>query len=159
MWICNIDLDEYLDNPNYVPRSIKEVTDRAWNLHAKYATCKKQMDIAIQEKQRGNDALKTGNFKAAIEHYGASIRARTDYKPSYNNRALAYMKLGKYNKVILHSNYVISMCKLVDTNLLSTDITFKAYLRRAAAFKCLEKYDKCELDLEIAGKIKPNDGS
>ncbi len=48
MWICNIDLDEYLDNPNYVPRSIKEVTDRAWNLHAKYATCKKQMDIAIQ---------------------------------------------------------------------------------------------------------------
>ena len=85
MWIAKVDLDEYLDNPNYVPRSIKEVTDRAWNLHAKYETCKKQMDIAIQQKQTGNEALKAGQYDKAIQHYTLSIRARTDYKPSYNN--------------------------------------------------------------------------
>ena len=86
MWTAKVDLDEYLDDVNYVPRSIKEVTDRAWNLHAKYESCKKQMDIAIQEKQKGNDALKQQQYKQAIEHYTKSIRARTDYKQSYNNR-------------------------------------------------------------------------
>ena len=48
MWIAKIDFDEYLDNEYFIPRTIKEVTDRAWKLHGKYEICKKQMDKAIK---------------------------------------------------------------------------------------------------------------
>lgn len=48
MWIATVDLDEYLDNLWYIPRKIKEVTDRAWDLHDKYSICREQMDIAIK---------------------------------------------------------------------------------------------------------------
>eukprot|EP01084_Bolivina_argentea_P157636 274682_1 len=159
MWIAKVDFDEYLDNVNYIPRSIKEVTDRAWNLHAKYQTCKKQMDIAVQAKQKGNDALKAGDYEKAIELYGASILARTDYKASYNNRALALLKLAEYDACIAHCNYVISQIKHVDADLATHDVNFKAYLRRANAFKLKEEYELANQDLEVAGSIKPNDGS
>lgn len=68
MWIAKVDLDEYLDNEFYVPRSIKEVTDLAWKLHAKYAICKTQMDKAIAVK---------------IEfhlHFGNAHKTHTTYK-------------------------------------------------------------------------------
>ena len=189
MWQAKVDLDEYLDNEYYIPRSQKEVTDRAWNLHAKYQSCKKQMDIAVQEKQKGNDALKDGQYEKAIKHYTKSIRARTDYKQSYNNRmfpnlfllvlfssvcyvcyvmmmmlflflgALAYMKLKQYDKCIANCTYVIEMIKAVDIDQDQTDVNFKAYLRRANALKCKEQYEEARKDLEMAQSIKPNDGS
>eukprot|EP01084_Bolivina_argentea_P076027 137767_1 len=133
MWIAEIDFDEYLDNEWFIPRSIKEVTDRAWNLHAKYAICKKQMDGAIKEKQSGNVALKAGEYDKAIKHYTASIRQRTDYKQSYTNRALAYMKLAKYDLCIYDCTTVIQMISMVDDSKLKSDQNFKAYLRRANA--------------------------
>merc|ERR1712176_958830 len=159
MWTAKVDLDEYLDNEWYIPRSIKEVTDRAWNLHSKYELCRKQMDIAIAQKQKGNDALKAGQYKKAIKHYTLSIRARTDYKQSYNNRALAYMKLKEYDKCIANCNYVILQIKMVDTDLEESDVNFKAHLRRANAFKYKEEYESAKKDLDVAHSIKPNDGS
>lgn len=113
MWTAKVDLDEYLDNEFYVPRSMKEVTDRAWTLHAKYANCKKQQDIAVQEKQRGNDALKQQNYKKAIEHYTKSIRARTDYKQSYNNRMFQCLMLFSFSIFCLFCHDVI-FCEFVE---------------------------------------------
>ena len=68
MWTAKVDLDEYLDNEFFIPRSDKEV-----------------MDLSVKAKQRGNDALKAGDFQLAAKHYGDSIRARADNKPGYNN--------------------------------------------------------------------------
>merc|ERR1719242_1252717 len=159
MWMATIDLDEYLDNLWYIPRTIKEVTDRAWSLHDKYSVCRDQMDIAIKEKQKGNEALKSGKYEEALKHYGLSIRARTDYKASYNNRALACMKLEKYQLCIEHCNVVISMIKYVDIEEKKSDVAFKAYLRRANAHKFKENYEAARKDLDNAQRIKPNDGS
>eukprot|EP00484_Ammonia_sp_Unknown_P022935 CAMPEP_0197036504 /NCGR_PEP_ID=MMETSP1384-20130603/13984_1 /TAXON_ID=29189 /ORGANISM="Ammonia sp." /LENGTH=1020 /DNA_ID=CAMNT_0042466689 /DNA_START=36 /DNA_END=3098 /DNA_ORIENTATION=+ len=159
MWMAKIDLDEYLDDQYYIPRGVKEVTDRAWFLHGKYQACKKQMDVAIAEKQKGNDAVKAGEYEAALKHYGLSMVARTDYKPSYNNRALVYMKLKQYDKCIMHCNYVIDMIENVDVYQKDDDVMFKAFLRRANAYKCKEDFEAARADLDRAAAIKPNDGA
>jgi len=159
MWTSTVDLDSYLDDEFYVPRSIKEVTDRAWDLHAKYAVCQKQMDLAVAAKQRGNEALKAGNFTRATEHYKASICARTDYKPSYNNLALAYIKRKQYRAAIVACDWCIAFIEHVDEHQRDDDVCFKAHLRRATAYKLLEQYEAARTDIDAALRIKPNDGA
>ena len=41
---------------------------------------------------------KEGKYDDAIRMYTRTIRLNPDYKPAYNNRGLAYMKLGRYDR-------------------------------------------------------------
>ena len=67
--------------------------------------------------------MKSKDFKEAITYYTKSIEYDGTLAASYCNRALAYLKLKEYDKVITDCNIAISL----DPNYL------KAYHRRGKA--------------------------
>ncbi len=109
---------------------------------------------AISETNSGNDAYKNGIFSVTISHYTKSILHRTDFKPSYINRGLMYLKLKQCSKSILDCSMCIAMLK--------SNALFKAYLRRGNAYKLQNDFKKLKLvklDLDFATKIESNDGA
>lgn len=55
---------------------------------------------ATKLKEEGNDALKKRDFLTAIDKYTAALDNCRDMKELYTNRALAYIKIGNYEKAI-----------------------------------------------------------
>lgn len=58
-----------------------------------------------------------------------------DIKSIYTNRALAYLKIGKYDKAIKDCTNVIEYIEVFGKSGESLDLLFKAHLRRASAYK------------------------
>lgn len=54
---------------------------------------------AENEKNKGNEALKSKDFKEAIQYYTKSIEYDPHIAASYCNRALVYLKLKEWDKV------------------------------------------------------------
>lgn len=60
-------------------------------------------DEAVDYKEQGNTAFKGGDWTAAIEAYSKAIKCGEQHKQLatfYKNRAAAYLKLEKYDKVV-----------------------------------------------------------
>ena len=49
----------------------------------------------LEAKERGNEKFKAGDFPAAITEYTEAVKRDPTNAVYYNNRAAAYMKLGK----------------------------------------------------------------
>lgn len=61
---------------------------------------------AQNEKNKGNEAFNCGDFKEALVYYNRSLAIHKN--PSvYNNRAITYIKLEKYEEALKDSNIVI----------------------------------------------------
>ena len=60
---------------------------------------------AEQEKLKGNEAFNAKSYDEAVIYYTRSIQY-IENAAAYNNRALAYMKLEKWDKVIEDCNNV-----------------------------------------------------
>lgn len=61
---------------------------------------------AEREKNKGNEAFRSGDFEEALAYYNRSISLKA--VPSvHNNRAMAYIKLEKYEEAIKECNCVI----------------------------------------------------
>lgn len=50
-------------------------------------------ETANDHKERGNAAIKLGNFKEAILHYTTAIKLNPNEATFYSNRSLAFLKL------------------------------------------------------------------
>ncbi|XP_043600833.1 RNA polymerase II-associated protein 3 isoform X2 [Bombus pyrosoma] len=95
-----------------------------------------ELDVmAKQEKEKGNEAFRAGDYEEALEHYNTSIKMNSNII-TYNNRAITYIKLQRYEDALNDCNIVLS---IEHTNI-------KALLRRAAL-----------ADYEAALKLAPND--
>ena len=71
--------------------------------------------IAEKEKERGNEAFKSGNFEKAIEHYSESISIDPSGNAAiYTNRALAYQKENRFNEGLADARSAVK----VDCNFL-----------------------------------------
>ncbi|XP_052889997.1 sperm-associated antigen 1 [Anopheles moucheti] len=94
---------------------------------AKLSQQEKQV-IAGKLREKGNDNFRAKEFKEAVEEYDRSL----DLYPTaacYNNRAIAYIKLQRYNEAIADCD----LCLMIEpTNL-------KALLRKAQAFTLSDK--------------------
>ncbi|XP_053659565.1 sperm-associated antigen 1 [Anopheles marshallii] len=94
---------------------------------AKLSHQEKQV-IAGKLREKGNDNFRAKEFKEAVEEYDKSL----DLYPTaacYNNRAIAYIKLQRYNEAIADCD----LCLMIEpTNL-------KALLRKAQAFTLSDK--------------------
>ncbi len=53
---------------------------------------------AEAEKQKGNDSMRSGEFKDALACYTKSIAICGDDPATYSNRALTYIKLKDFGK-------------------------------------------------------------
>ncbi|KAL4473939.1 hypothetical protein ABPG72_000301 [Tetrahymena utriculariae] len=100
---------------------------------------------AENEKNKGNEALKSKDYKEAIEYYTKSIEYDPKLAASYCNRALVYLKLKEYDKVVKDCNKAIEL----DPNYL------KAYHRRGKARFAQDKVYEAYSDFKLIMEKDP----
>lgn len=121
---------------------------------------KRKLDYQKAEelKEKGNELLKKSEFQLAIYKYNEALELVRDFKAVYTNRALAYIKLGKFSKAIDDCNKVLEIAEVFEKGYeKSSNLCLKALLRRALCLKEKGQWDLALQDLEAAEKLKPND--
>ncbi|KOC59454.1 Sperm-associated antigen 1 [Habropoda laboriosa] len=104
-----------------------------------------ELDVmAEQEREKGNEAFRAGDYEEALEHYNTSIKMNSSLV-AYNNRAMTYIKLRRYVNALHDCNKVLSV---EYTNI-------KALLRRAITFEHLEKPSQALENYEAVLKLEP----
>ncbi|XP_026670746.1 RNA polymerase II-associated protein 3 [Ceratina calcarata] len=104
--------------------------------------------MAEQEREKGNEAFRAGDYEEALEHYNTSIGMNSNIT-AYNNRAMTYIKLRQYENALKDCNIVISM----------EYMNIKAILRRAVALEHLGKSSQALVDYEAVLKLEPNNAA
>ena len=121
---------------------------------------RKKQDLAKAEelKQKGNDFLKANDYKKAVDKYSEAIELVKDYKILYTNRALAYIKLGKFNRAIDDCSKMLEYCEVFEKGYeKSRDVCLKALMRRALCWKEKSEFENAFQDIAEAEKLSPND--
>merc|ERR1719331_2690263 len=109
-------------------------------------------------KERGNDCLKKGDYVGAIEHYNDGLEYRKDTKPLWTNKALAELKIGKFEDAKASAGKVVEYCEIFEEGFKKTpDLAYKAFLRRAQAYRGMHNWNAAVEDLREAVKIFPNE--
>lgn len=78
-------------------------------------------------------------------------------KTVYTNRALAYIKLGKFKKAVADCVNVLEYMEVFEKAEQNKDLCFKANLRKALANKELKNFKEALDDVNAAIKIFPTD--
>ena len=108
-------------------------------------SCDDFLNVAAQnEKNKGNEAFRCGDFKEALIYYNRSL----DILPtaaSYNNRAITLLKLEKFKEALSDCENVIT---LEPTNI-------KAYMRRGIANQSLGYAEKALEDFTKVVELEP----
>jgi len=99
---------------------------------------------ANREKDKGNEAFRSHDYDESVAYYSRSI-SLSPLAASYNNRALAYLKLEKWDQAIKDCNCVLNL--EIDN--------IKALLRRGTAYKSKKDLSKAEADLLRVLNMEP----
>jgi tetratricopeptide (TPR) repeat protein len=109
-------------------------------------------------KERGNQRLKLGLYKTAEKDYTDGLELKRDCLPLYTNRALARLKLEKWEGAIDDCTRVIEYCEVFEDGFeKSKNLCYKAFIRRATAFRGQRDYKTADLDIEQALKLFPDE--
>uniref|UniRef100_A0ACB8F5W5 Mitochondrial import receptor subunit TOM34 n=1 Tax=Sphaerodactylus townsendi TaxID=933632 RepID=A0ACB8F5W5_9SAUR len=100
-------------------------------------------------KVEGNEFVKKGNYKKAIEKYTESLKLHKLESTTYTNRALCYLNLKQYKEAIQDCSEAL---KLDAKNV-------KAFYRRAQAYKELKDYKSSVADINTLLKIEPKNNA
>ncbi|XP_077273901.1 spag1 axonemal dynein assembly factor [Temnothorax americanus] len=100
--------------------------------------------MAEQEREKGNEAFRAADYGEALRHYNASIDVDSNLN-AYNNRAMTFIKLQRYEEALNDCNTVLTM----DYR------NIKALLRRALSLEHLERPHEALADYEAALKLEP----
>ncbi|NXC51109.1 TOM34 protein, partial [Penelope pileata] len=95
-------------------------------------------------KEEGNELVKKGNHKKAIEKYSESLKLNQDCA-TYTNRALCYLTLKQHKEAVQDCTEAL---RLDPKNV-------KAFYRRAQALKELKDYKSSIADINSLLKIEP----
>ncbi|KAF7995382.1 hypothetical protein HCN44_006489 [Aphidius gifuensis] len=99
---------------------------------------------AEQEREKGNDAFKAGDYEEALHLYTTSLMIDSSIN-AYNNRAMTYIKLKRFTEALEDCNKVLGM-----------DYTnIKALLRRATTLENLNNKKLALNDYELVLKLEP----
>jgi len=107
-------------------------------------TEKQRIFNAENEKNKGNECLKSQEYDQAIYHYNTSLKLMPSVAV-YNNRALANLKLKNYSKCVSDCSKSLDM-----------EVTFKALLRRSSAYMSIAKFQNAIVDLDKCLEMKPD---
>ncbi|XP_027601661.1 mitochondrial import receptor subunit TOM34 [Pipra filicauda] len=102
------------------------------------------MERARTLKEEGNELVKKGNHKRAVEKYTESLKLNQECA-TYTNRALCYLTLKQYKEAAQDCTEAL---KLDPKNV-------KALYRRAQAFKELKDYKSSIADIKSLLKTEP----
>ncbi|XP_024945255.1 sperm-associated antigen 1 [Cephus cinctus] len=100
--------------------------------------------MAEQEKEKGNEAFKIGDYDEALRLYNSSIYIEPTIS-AYNNLAITYIKLSRYDDAVRECNRVLCM----------EYMNIKALLRRALASEYLKKKSQALADYEAVLILEP----
>ncbi|QQP34744.1 Uncharacterized protein FKW44_022733, partial [Caligus rogercresseyi] len=121
-----------------VEAAIKKETEAAY----------KNPELAEEEKNKGNELFKKGDFSGAIKHYSEAIKRNPEEPKIYSNRAACYTKLMSFDLALKDTEKAISLYP-----------TFvKGYLRKANALNGMSKTAEALSTYEKALEIDPNCG-
>lgn len=126
---------------SFIPRPLCMVVFRG-------ATASTVVVMGAEElRQQGNDSFQKGDFHKAIDYFSKSLFAQQNHK-TYNNRSIAYLKLGQPEKA------------LADADLgLNLQPTGKGFYRKASALIALQQNLKAIRACDDGLKVQPGDKS
>ncbi|XP_012270175.1 tetratricopeptide repeat protein 12-like [Orussus abietinus] len=97
-------------------------------------------------KRIGNGAFRKEDFEKAITYYTKAIEQRKDSSVLWNNRALAYMQLGLYEKALSDCEWALK----------ANRANLKALLNSAKCYNLLQNYAKCKECIDMAKETNPH---
>jgi len=103
-------------------------------------------ELADQEKLKGNESFKKGDWAAAVKFYTEALKRNPKDAKIYSNRAACYTKLNAFDLTIKDCDSSIAL-----------DPTFvKAYLRKANVLKAMGQAQKAMEVYSKAMELDPN---
>jgi len=101
---------------------------------------------ALNEKSKGNEFYKAGEYKAAIKSYTHSLRLQQNNAVVYANRGMCHLKLKQYRQALADTTAAIQL----------DDSYTKAYLRRGIAHRRLSQHQRALDDLDVVLSREPH---
>ncbi len=138
------------DDPNF----------KAMEADIKVRSNKRKADrkAGLEFKMRGNEAMKKGLYVAAEKLYSDGLELVKDVKELWTNRALARLKLDRFEGAMDDCTRVLEYCEVLEEGFTkSADICFKALLRRGAALRGQGRYLDAAGDFKQALELRPGD--
>lgn len=101
---------------------------------------------AEEEKERGNDLYKKGDYSTAIKHYSEAIKRNPDDPKLYSNRAACYTKLAAFDLGLKDCE----MCINLD------DKFIKGYIRKGKILQGMQKTSQAMTAYQKALELDPS---
>jgi tetratricopeptide (TPR) repeat protein len=121
---------------------------------------KQRAKEANELKVKANDMMKKKYYDRAAQIYTEAIEIYRNNKYLWTNRALAFLKQGKFQEAVDDCTKMLEYAELLENGYeQSKDANFKFFARRAMSYMGLKKYDLALLDIQNAIKLFPDDKS
>merc|ERR1712029_1045354 len=127
---------EYKANLSEVEAAIKKSEEEAYI----------NPELADQEKLKGNESFKSGDWANAVKHYTEALKRNPNDAKIFSNRAACYTKLNAFDLVL----------KDCDASIAIDPAFVKAYLRKANALKVMGQTQKAMDVYSKAMELDPN---
>jgi len=99
--------------------------------------------LAEEEKNKGNELFKTGDFPGAMRHYNEAVKRHPDNAVLYSNRAACYTKLMAFDQALADCE----TCIKKDPKFI------KGYIRKGAALVAMKEFSRAQHAYEEALKL------
>lgn len=101
---------------------------------------------AEEEKEKGNEFFKKGDYSTAVKHYTEAIKRNPDDPKLYSNRAACYTKLAAFDLGLKDCD----MCIKLDEKFI------KGYIRKGKILQGMQQTSKASTAYQKALEIDPN---